>query len=957
MSSESSEILKRLLLSLIQLPLVGGILLWWDHIKNRPVFAILVFIIYEVGVFILAFSKKVWSKLEAEAVQQTTDRILVSVQRFALRFRRRYKKQIINDHSIFNVRGLGLINTYTLSLDQVFVELGVEPGNPQKFNVDPIARKEFGGSRPIWDYLRLDQSKPSNATALSIIGSPGSGKTTLLQNVALTLAANRHRRHNIRSFTPILLFLRDHIDALTIEKPPSLGRLTQAYFSNEDIFPTLNPPSDWFEKQLQRGKCMVLLDGLDEVADKQQRKAISEWVDVQVKNYPRCKFVLTARPEGYRNAPLQRAHILEVRPFRGEQVQKFIENWYLANEVISSGGKDNIAVRQRAKKDAKDLLQRLRKSPALGALTVNPLLLTMICMVHRYQGALPGTRVELYAEICEVLLGRWRQTKGIVDTLTTLQKLKILRPLASFMMSRRLRDLSTKETTKFIAKPLKRIGVNSKGVDTFLHELQATSGLLLEREAEKWSFAHQTFQEYLTAAHWMTQKATKHDWGKMVSDSWWHETLRLYAAQGDATSIVKACLDVDSVQTLTLAVECLDEATELDPDLRQSISIRLIDDLESVDPARRRLAAEVQLSHRLRSLHRIDELREIDMEYLTCAEYQLFVDAMREQGRYYQPEHWVGFNFGIGQALSPMSGVQAREAQAFCAWLTKRHGGSVTYRLPDTDEARMYPSVTDALATWCADGAKFVLVGLSEANEQLIKQQLIELSNAKLPQIPSPDINQPLDLDLEVNFNITGNLDAVLADIMQFTHNRKLAYEVSHNLANHLPLTRNLDSSLPQTRQLARQLALSIADAFEIDHVVAAIRSNNIDEALIDARELITDSTLSQTWMKDILISTLTAAYADTGVAARRAQRRYVSQILEYLYIDITGIEAPELQDLQGKSSLKPLLLGKGSKAPKLMKILFGIYWWLQISIAREEGLLTSWEGIRIVREQVVATP
>lgn len=957
MPDESSEILKRLLLPLIQLPLLGGILLWWDQVKEHPVFALFLFLIYEAGVFILAFSKKVWSKLEDPAVQQTADWILASGRRFAFRFRQRYKRQVINDHSIFNVRGLGLINTYTLSLDQVFVELGIEPGNPQKFNIDPIAKKELGRSRPIWDYLRPENPKPSKATALSIVGSPGSGKTTLLQNVALTLAANRHRRHRIRSVTPILLFLRDHIDVLTTEKPPSLGTLTQNHFGNTELFPRLNPPSRWFEKQLERGKCMVLLDGLDEVAELQQRKAISEWVDVQVKNYPRCRFVLTARPDGYRDAPLQRAHVLEVQPFRGEQVQKFIENWYLANEIISSGGKDNATVRQRAKKDAKDLLQRLRKSPALGALTVNPLLLTMLCMVHRYHGALPGSRVELYAEICEVLLGRWRQTKGIKDTLTTPKKLKILRPLASFMMSRRLRDLTLKEATKFIATPLKRVGVNSKGVDTFLNELQATSGLLLEREAGKWSFAHQTFQEYLTAAHWLTQKSAKRDWVKMVSDSWWHETLRLYAAQGDATPIVRACLEVDSVPTLTLAVECLEEATELDPELRQAIVSRLIDDLESPNPARRHLAAEVQLAHRLRLLHRIDERREIDMEYLTCAEYQLFVDAMREQGRFYQPEHWAGFNFAGGHALSPMGGVQAREAQAFCVWLTKRQGGSVTYRLPDTDEARQYPAVIDTLATWCADGAGFVLVGLSESNEQLIRHQLSELSNTKLPQIPSPDINQPSYLDLEVNFDVTGNLDAVLADIMRYTHNRKLAYEISHNLANHLPLTRDLDSSLPHTRRLARELALSIADAFEIKHVVAAIASDNILEALIDARELITDSTLSQTWMKDILISALTAASADNGVVARRAQRRYVSQILEYLYIDITGIEAPELKDLQDNSSLKPLLLGKGNEVQRLMKILFGIYWWLQISIAREEGLLTSWEGIRIVREQVITVP
>jgi len=40
-------------------------------------------------------------------------------------------------------------------------------------------------------------------------------------------------------------------------------------------------------------------------------------------------FILSARPQGYRDAPLQRANVLEVQPFNSDQVRKFIENWYL----------------------------------------------------------------------------------------------------------------------------------------------------------------------------------------------------------------------------------------------------------------------------------------------------------------------------------------------------------------------------------------------------------------------------------------------------------------------------------------------------------------------------------------------------------------------------------------------------------------------------------------------------
>ena len=39
-------------------------------------------------------------------------------------------------------------------------------------------------------------------------------------------------------------------------------------------------------------------------------------------------------------------------------------------------------------------------------MAVNPLLLTMIATVHRRGNVLPGKRVELYKEICQVLNGK-----------------------------------------------------------------------------------------------------------------------------------------------------------------------------------------------------------------------------------------------------------------------------------------------------------------------------------------------------------------------------------------------------------------------------------------------------------------------------------------------------------------------------------------------------------------------
>lgn len=83
---------------------------------------------------------------------------------------------------------------------------------------------------------------------------------------------------------------------------------------------------------------------------------------------------------------------------------------------------------------------------------------------------------------------------------------------------------------------------------------------------------------------------------------------------------------------------------------------------------------------------RIDENTYIDDTLVTCAEYQLFIDEMREQGKYYQPDHWTSYQFSAGQALEAILGVRYSDAENFCEWLNKREVKTWRYRLPNQRE-------------------------------------------------------------------------------------------------------------------------------------------------------------------------------------------------------------------------------------------------------------------------------
>ena len=75
-------------------------------------------------------------------------------------------------------------------------------------------------------------------------------------------------------------------------------------------------PARLFRARLRRGRCLVLLDGLDEVADEAERRAMSAWVDRLVAVYPDNRYVVTSRPPGYERAPLGKFTVLERARFQ-----------------------------------------------------------------------------------------------------------------------------------------------------------------------------------------------------------------------------------------------------------------------------------------------------------------------------------------------------------------------------------------------------------------------------------------------------------------------------------------------------------------------------------------------------------------------------------------------------------------------------------------------------------------
>lgn len=693
--------------------------------------------------------------------------------RLTSKFQSRYYQQLVYDCRDYKTFGLKTKGEFTFEFEKIFVPLRVSPESLQDIHGDIIRSHNNDKETTIWNFL-VESKDTYQFRKIAIIGKPGSGKTTLLKDLTLTYAQNRHRRQHRKApkLFPILIYLRDVRDIITKKDSK-----TNQYLVNTVTLPEvieqlksvkkLNPPKGVFKDFLNQKDCLVMFDGLDEVAEDGQRKAVSHWVNEQVTEYQKARFLITSRPFGYHNAPVENINtILDVKLFNLGQVEKFINNWYLQREIMSRVGKDDPGVRQEAKSQADDLMNRIKNNNTLASLAVNPLLLTMIATVHCYRGALPGRRVELYAEICDVLLGRRDDAKGIKSNqihLTPDQQKAVLQVLAFRLTAEKeTREFSLELGSELIKDKLKDVANRNLTPQKFIKNVEKRSGLLVERENNLYEFAHKSFQEYLTATE--IQKSNQEEiLIKNINNPWWEETIRLYAAQTDATNLVNTALENPDVTALKLALDCCDEGLSVNAQVKESLYQQIQKGLESDNKDEFELAAKVKLSRRLSKLVRIDDNLEIDREYITCAEYQLFLNHWNSENGEIDDysNNLNNRHFPAGDAENPLTNINWEQANIFCAWLSQyfQSPDNLYYRLPRQEERENYPAKDDSwLAYNCIRLVRFSIPSRyntltyllasqqwREADEETY-QVMLNVANSKKGYLDIEDIeNFPVD--------------------------------------------------------------------------------------------------------------------------------------------------------------------------------------------------------------------
>ena len=378
---------------------------------------------------------------------------------------------------------------------------------------------------------------------LVLLGDPGSGKSTFVDFVTLCLAGAGlgHEQFNLDLLTaplpddkgeasearqpwqhgallPMPVVLRD-LAARGLPAPGAPARAAHlwAFIEEELKARTLTHCLEPLHQTLLTDGGILLLDGLDEVPEAQQRRPqIKEMVLDFVTTFAKVRILVTSRTYAYQQQAWRLPGFSQtvLAPFSQGQIRRFVQRWYAHMGLVRHYHPDEVQGRAA-------LLQRAIFSNArLYELAQRPLLLTLMASLHAWRGgSLPERREALYADTVDLLLDWWEKPKVVRDVQG---KMVMKQPsLAEWLKVDRQKVLALLQHLAYEAHAgqpeltgtadiledrlvggLLRLNRNEVvNLTALVNYLSQRAGLLVPRGVAVYTFPHRTFQEYLAACY------------------------------------------------------------------------------------------------------------------------------------------------------------------------------------------------------------------------------------------------------------------------------------------------------------------------------------------------------------------------------------------------------------------------------------------------------------------------
>jgi predicted NACHT family NTPase len=411
-----------------------------------------------------------------------------------------------------------------MELDDIFVPLAINKQQQIVPNIPDAPTDNTKDTFRSFDIL--------NNRALVILGDPGSGKSTLLKYLASQIIDLRGSEHVLKNIIPIFFRLADYSEYYKKNRKSIYEFITNHYDSQYQQI---------FQENFEYSNILIMMDGLDEIADTPLRLKVTEQVMDLIARYPNNRYIVTSRVVGYQESKLGgEFNHFKLLPFRKEEIKIFSDQWY---KSIASHTDKNY---EHAQQQSDNLFNSIERNQSVLKLATNPLLMTIISMIH-YQGKkLPSKRVELYEISTETFLEHWVQLR-ISDEKQLKDKSEITEILAPIAFEiHRTKSNALIEETEFKKEFLKyfqdihtntSLSIAKQTCNEFIQFLRQQTGFFYEKGVDDegnryYGFMHLTFEEYLAAiefvSKWSENEIKLTDY---IFQPRWTEIIRLAASQ------------------------------------------------------------------------------------------------------------------------------------------------------------------------------------------------------------------------------------------------------------------------------------------------------------------------------------------------------------------------------------------------------------------------------------------
>lgn len=427
------------------------------------------------------------------------------------------------------------MHQFHTKLHRLYIRLDVWSVSPNdKDHENKLATLQQKAILNDFDNERKSIVKSINDSKLHVIvGGPGTGKSTACGSIATGLAyACDPEAQSQDGIDGLQLLGEDWTHGPML---PVYVRLR--HFASTDTFPVnlqqatserlveyikqQHPQfADYFVRHFEKrvkgiNGALLILDGLDEIFDIKQRKRAKFIIEHFAKKFPKCRILVTCRSAVYR--PNHKWYlstefsVAEIAPYTRDQISQYVCKWYnvaIENRANSLGGAEFAA--KNAAKLSESLSKTLLENNNLLSLARQPLLLTLLVVIHEENQSLPDNRAKLYENTVN-LLNKWNPPNEEDSLATKLRNLDfdvVRESLQKIAFDFQRDDEHYKDNRPTIkqedlVKELLAIKEIDKelgaAIDDVLEYLATRNGILVVDQNASYRFLHLSIREYLAA--------------------------------------------------------------------------------------------------------------------------------------------------------------------------------------------------------------------------------------------------------------------------------------------------------------------------------------------------------------------------------------------------------------------------------------------------------------------------